>query len=107
MLRKIAITLRNALLAFLGFGLANLAIYHVLEMSSPPSICVLLIPPFSIGLATWIEESRKASNSPHSREKIVRVGPIPINIEDEESEEDHSNDSHNHNQGHNHVDSNR
>lgn len=88
MLRKIAVTLRNALLAFLGFGLANFAFYLVLEMSSPPSICVLLIPPFAIGLATWIKESDKASDSPHSREKIVRVGPIPINIEDEEPQEE-------------------
>ena len=88
MLKRIAVTLRNALMAFLGFGFLHFAFYYVFEMSSPPSVCVLLIPPFSIGLATWIKESDKANASPHDRKKVVRIGPIPINIEDEEPQEE-------------------
>ena len=81
--------IRNELLYLLCIFLMTLVFEQFLGISEQHSIFVLLAGMFAIGFSTFREETRKGEDAgTPDKTKIVKIGPIPIVVEDEHEHRD-------------------
>lgn len=81
--------IRNELLYLLCIFLMTLVFEQFLGISDQHSIFVLFAGMFAIGFSTFKEETRTNEDSViPNKTKIVKIGPIPIVVEDEHEHRD-------------------